>query len=76
MTRMNVFPSKANVKAEGTPTSSIFGSLFGAGGGSAIQAGLVLQPKQLTPKEIAEAKEGGLGPRWPKGMWDNMDGNT
>ena len=30
----------------------------------------------MTGKELADAKEGGLGPRWPKGMWDNMDSKS
>lgn len=27
----------------------------------------------LTPAQKAALKDGGLGTKWPKGMWDNMD---
>ena len=47
---------------------------IGAGGGDINPfKGLLGPQKPMTAAEKAAAKEGGLGPRWPKGMWDNMD---
>ena len=50
-----------------------FGFKLNSASSMSSQALPKVPPKPLTSQEIKEAKEGGLGPRWPKGMWDNMD---
>ena len=62
--------SPASLHSSGE-TSSIFGALTPSAGLRSTEGRP--RDRKLTPRQAQEAKEGGLGSRWPRGMWDNMD---